>query len=416
MSARLGIAVKHRGGCATRAGGRCNCRPSYQAGVWDNRRGKKIRKAFPTLAAAKAWRQDALVALRRGTMTAPSQTTVAAAAEALLEGMADHSVRNRKGDPYKPSVVRSYERALRLRVLPELGRLRLSEVTRQEVQAFADGLLKDGIDPSTIKNTLNPLQVICRRAVRRGELAVNPTTDLEIPRSTGRRDRIAAPEEGSALIAALPAEDRAIWATAMYAGLRRGELRALRWSDVDLAGGVIRIERAWDDEEGVIEVKSRAGRRAVPIAAVLRDHLLEHRLRTGRDGEGLVFGAAVEKAFEPSTVNRRARAAWKVAELEHIGLHEARHTFASLMIAAGVNAKALSTYMGHASIAITFDLYGHMMPGNEAEAAGLLDAYLARAASQSQSARGKLEGLQTETSPLASECYDGAAESSTLSW
>ena len=60
--------------------------------------------------------------------------------------------------------------------------------------------------------------------------------------------------------------------------------------------------------------------------------------------------------------------------------HECRHTFASLMIAAGVNAKALSTYMGHAGVAITYDRYGHLMPGNEAEAAGLLDAYLDNAA------------------------------------
>lgn len=73
----------------------------------------------------------------------------------------------------------------------------------------------------------------------------------------------------------------------------------------------------------------------------------------------------------------RSRKAWETAGLERIGLHEARHTFATLMLAAGVNVKALSTYMGHASITITLDRYGHLMPGNEAEAAGLLDAYLA---------------------------------------
>jgi integrase len=69
---------------------------------------------------------------------------------------------------------------------------------------------------------------------------------------------------------------------------------------------------------------------------------------------------------------------WDAAELVPLGFHEARHTYAALMIAAGVNAKALSTYMGHANISVTFDRYGHLMPGNEAEAAGLLDAYLAR--------------------------------------
>jgi integrase len=78
------------------------------------------------------------------------------------------------------------------------------------------------------------------------------------------------------------------------------------------------------------------------------------------------------------TVNRRAQRAWKQAGLNPIGLHECRHTFASFMIAAGVNAKALSVYMGHASVTITFDLYGHLMPGNEQEAGRLLDAYLRR--------------------------------------
>ena len=67
---------------------------------------------------------------------------------------------------------------------------------------------------------------------------------------------------------------------------------------------------------------------------------------------------------------------WKAAGLERITFHQCRHTYASLMIAAGVNAKALSTFMGHANISITLDRYGHLMPGSEAEAAGLLDAYL----------------------------------------
>jgi integrase len=206
---------------------------------------------------------------------------------------------------------------------------------------------------------------------------VNPTSGLELPAVRGRRDRIASPEEASRLVEALPERDRTLWATALYGGLRRGELQALRWDDVDLANGVIRIERAWDVREGAIEPKSRAGRRTVPLAAVLRDQLVEHKQRRGSDE--LVFGRPDGKAFDGSTVDARAKAAWREAGLEPITLHEARHTFASLMIAAGVNAKALATYMGHASVTITYDRYGHLMPGSEDEAAALLDAYLARA-------------------------------------
>ncbi|HET8537586.1 MAG TPA: site-specific integrase [Solirubrobacteraceae bacterium] len=89
------------------------------------------------------------------------------------------------------------------------------------------------------------------------------------------------------------------------------------------------------------------------------------------------IGRSPERPFSPKTIHTRARRAW--VDLEPLTLHECRHTYASLMIAAGVNAKALSTYMGHASVVITYDLYGHLMPGNEAEAAQLLDALLDRA-------------------------------------
>ena len=377
MTRHVGILVRHLKACASRSGARCNCRPTYQASVWSAREERRIKKSFATLAEAKAWRADAQSAIRRGTMRAPSQVTLRDAAEAWLVGAREGSVRNRSGDRYKPSVVRGYETSLRLRALPALGGRKLSELRRSELQDLADRLLADGVDASTIRNTLMPLRAIFRRAVARGDVAVNPTTGLELPAVRGRRDRIASPEEAARLVEALPERDRALWATALYGGLRRGELQALRWNDVDLAKGVIRVERAWDVREGEVEPKSRAGRRTVPIAAVLRDHLAEHRQRAR--GSWLVFGRPDGKAFDGPTVDARAKGAWRAAELQSITLHEARHTFASLMIAAGVNAKALATYMGHASVTITYDRYGHLMPGSEVEAAALLDAYLGRA-------------------------------------
>lgn len=250
----------------------------------------------------------------------------------------------------------------------------------QDLQDFADRLCADGLDPSTVRNTLMPLRAIFRRAVARGEVAVNPTSGLELPAMEGARDHIASPVEAAALLAALPERDRAIWATAMYAGLRRGELLALRWEDVDLAADVIHVERSWDAKEGAVGPKSRAGRRTVPIPAALRDHLVEHRLRAGRH-VGLAFGTSYTQPFTPSNIRKRANAVWLRAGLEPIGLHECRHTFASLMIAARVNARALSAHMGHSSVTITLDRYGHLMPGNETEAANLLDAYLARSLS-----------------------------------
>jgi integrase len=311
-------------------------------------------------------------------MRAPSPTALGEAADAWLAGARAGVIRTRSGDPFKPSALRTYEQGLRLRILPELGRVKLSELTRNDLQDLVDRLVASGMSASAVGVTLLPVRAIYKRAVKRGEIAVNPTADLELPAVRGGRDRIASPDECSRLLERLPETDRPLWATAMYAGLRRGELMALRVEDVDLAAGKIHVRRSWDPSEGEIAPKSAKGDRRVPVPAVLRDYLDEHLISLGWTSE-LVFGSSAVSPFDPDQVRRRAAQAWKAAGVDGITLHECRHTFASLMIAASVNAKALSTYMGHANISITLDRYGHLMPGNENEAASLLDAFLARA-------------------------------------
>jgi integrase len=182
----------------------------------------------------------------------------------------------------------------------------------------------------------------------------------------------------------------------MYAGLRRGELKALRDDDVDLGAGVIRVERGWDEKEGEIDLKTAAGRRRVPIALALRDILTEHRIRSGRSGAELIFGRTKSVAFNGKALQDRADTAWRKAGLGRITPHECRHTFASLMIAAGVNAKALSTFMGHANISITMDRYGHLMPGSEEEAAVLLDSYLQAQQQRAEEAARSATGVHGE--------------------
>ena len=375
-----GIIQRHHDGCTGR--GKCGC--GWQAWVWSARDGRKVYKTFPTQAAAKAWRQDAAVALRKGTMRAPEKTTLREAAAEWVEGARTGAVRTRSGTRYKPSTLRGYEQALRDFVLPELGVARLSDVRRVDLQRFADRLRGTGMDASTIRNAIAPVRAIYRLAVRDERVAVNPTSGLELPAPEGRRDRIVDPCEAAALLAALREQDRAVWACAFYAGLRAGELLALRWEDVDLGAGVIRVERSWDAKSReYVTPKSKAGRRTVPIFGPLRPYLAAHRLRQGRL-HGLVFGRSAEEPLDARALVRRAATDWKRAELAPIGLHEARHSFASTLIAAGVNAKSISAYMGHASITITYDRYGHLMRGNEEEAVERVDAYHARRAMGAQ--------------------------------
>ena len=124
-----------------------------------------------------------------------------------------------------------------------------------------------------------------------------------------------------------------------------------------------------------------------------------------RQGSELIFGNTPSDPFTPNRLQGRADDAWKQAGLERLTPHDGRHTFASPMITAGVNAKALSTFMGHAKIGITLDRYGHLMPGSEAEAAGLLDVYLTaeskRAEEAARGAGGVLTGAPTGASRLS---------------
>lgn len=386
-----GIVRRHSSGCPAKRGKPCRCKAGYEAWVYLPHEKRKLRKTFARKAEAKSWRAAALTAVNKRTLQSPSRMTVEQAAWLWLEAAHSGAVRDRSGHTYKPGTLREYQRALRLRVLAEFGDVRLSELTRAEVQGFVDRVLGEGLSPSTVANTLNPLQAIYRHAVRRDMVAVNPTREVELPADRGRRDRIASDDEAERLLAALPASDRPIWATAFYAGLRWGELQALRPGDVDLASCEITVQRSWDQYEGPIPVKSKAGDRTVPIFDVLRSHLEAIEIDSGSE---LLFGRKDGEPFAPKSIADRAKHAWEQANeqereaakregrepvlLRPITLHECRHSFASLQIDAGVNPKAIQEFMGHATIEETFSRYGHLMPGAREEARKLVDAYFKR--------------------------------------
>jgi integrase len=371
-----GIRRRHSKSCRSHEGGPCNCNAGFEASVFD-RSGQRIRKSFATAAEAKAWRSDMSLAVRRGKSIVPSKVTLREAAAEFMRLAEEGQVRARNGRPYSPSTLRGYRRQLDKYLLPDLGALKLTEIRRRDVQDLADRHLAQGFSASSIHNALAPLRAVYRRAVQREVVAESPLRALVLPRAEGGRERIATAQEAAELIEALPEGDRALWACAFYAGLRRGELQALRWEDVDLGKSEIHVRRSWDEKEGAIDPKSAAGKRKIPLLGVLHDFLDELKLRTGREGEALVFGHTASEPFAISSVRYRALTAWRGRE--PIAFHECRHTFASLMIHAGVNAKALSTFMGHSNISITLDTYGHLMPGSRDEARALMDSYLATA-------------------------------------
>lgn len=143
---------------------------------------------------------------------------------------------------------------------------------------------------------------------------------------------MATPDESQRLVAAVPAVDRAAWALAWYGGLRLGEIRALDWANVDLEAGEIHVRAAWCNRtKQVTPPKTAKARRIVPIVGELRRVLLEHAMLTGRRTGRVVerAGGGVESG---DSLAWRAEQAWKAAGLARYTMHEARHTYASLMI------------------------------------------------------------------------------------
>jgi integrase len=352
-------------------------RKQFRGTAYDSRSHDHIRGSWTySPAEARSWRVDALAALKAGTLSADRGPTVGEAATVFIAGIEDGSITTRSGSRYKPGTVGGYRRDLIGRVVPAFG-ARLAQITLPDVQRWADTLASTGLAPSTVRNVINSMRALYAWALPRGLARINPTRGLRLLTGEQSRERIATPEEADALIAALPARLQASLGLAVWGGLRLGELLELDWSAVDLEGRTLRVVRSWDhNAHRFVEPKSKAGMRTVPIVERLAILLADHRVLQNQAG-GLLFpGEDPDAPMHPTSLRERIGKAWRKVGLQPLGFHEARHTAASLFIAAGLNAKTVSTYLGHSSITITLDRYGHLFPGSEIEARQVLDAYI----------------------------------------
>jgi integrase len=370
-----GITRVHSSVCArSKAGKRCSCQPQYRAEVHDPATKKRAYRSFPVLEQAQRWRTDQQSIVRAGRSITDSPTIPAAWTE-FEAGIRDGTVKASGGQNYRPAVIRAYESKARLYLTPRWPARKVSELRLIHVQQLVDELVASGAAAKTVRNTIVTLRAFYRFCIRREYCAANPCDHVELPSGGVPRDRIATTAEALDLLAAVPERDRAIWACAFFAGLRRGELLALDWSNVDLAERVLRVTCSYDPGSQTYGVpKTRRGTREVGIPRLLVPYLAALD-RT----EGLVFGPTGQTPFGAPKLHERAYAAWDAAGLERISLHSCRHTFVSHMIAAGVNIKRISEWAGHSSIQVTLDVYGHLLPGNRETVLEQLDAYHAAA-------------------------------------
>lgn len=289
----------------------------------------------------------------------------------------------------RPSTYILYRQLLSRHVIPTVGHLPLAKLSPQDLTSLY-GTLSRSLAPRSVGHVHRVLHRALRDALRWGLVARNVCDAVSPPKVPRQEMHVLDPEQARALIAAVDGDPlEALYVLAVTAGLRQGELLALKWRDLDADAGQLTVCRSvrWFTGLGSIEgqPKTKSGRRSVLLAplavAALRRHRTrqtEQRLRAiAWDDLDLIFTNEVGRHIEATNLVRRSfRPLLDRAELPSIRFHDLRHTAATLLLGQGVHAKIVSEMLGHSNIAITMDLYSHVTPTMQADAASKMEALL----------------------------------------
>jgi integrase len=314
---------------------------------------------YYTKRTAEAWLRDVLDEARRGTLPGMVRTgaTFADAAAEYLRWIEHDRAR-------KPSTVRDYQSIINAHLLPAFGPQRLEDITTEGVERWAAGLTAGGrMNNRTKLKILTVLHGVMKRAKRVWKLPRNPITDVEKPVQTHRTGiDVFSPEDVMALVrAAASDQDAAIYLTAAFTGLRRGELVALRWRDVDFARRHVRVTASYTERSLTTPKSGKA--RSVPLAPVVAEALARLGQRDELVGESdLVFPGLAGTYLDASALYRRYKTALVRARLRDLRFHDLRHTFGTQVIGnPRVSILQLKEWMGHADIDTTMK-YLHFAP------------------------------------------------------
>ncbi|MFC3689954.1 tyrosine-type recombinase/integrase [Aquipuribacter hungaricus] len=251
----------------------------------------------------------------------------------------------------------------------------LLSVTHSGVVAWVSGLTNSGLSGSTVRHAHRVLSMLLGAAVLDGRIVRNPASGVRLPRAATSDKRFLSHEEVAALATAAGSPFDTVVLVLAYTGLRWGELAALRVSDVDLARGRLSVQRSMTEVSGraIIGTPKNHQRRTVPVPAFLLARLDEHL--QGRAAGDFAFpsrqGAVLRNGNFRSQVFDAAATS---VGLDGLTPHELRHTAASLAVAAGANIKAVQRMLGHASAAMTLDVYAGLFGDDLDDLARRLDA------------------------------------------
>ena len=358
--------------------------------------GKRRLKTFTKKKAADNFAATASVEIRAGIHTADSASKTIAEAGRLWLETGDKAGLER-------STLAAYRQHLKLHIEPYLGNVKLSQLSAPMVREFEDTLARGGMpegaepQPRTrtmVRKVRVSLSSLLSDAQERGLVSRNVVRDLRRTRARGverkaeRRQKgklkigldIPTRDEIKAIVEAAKGRWRPILLTAIFTGLRASELRGLRWADVDLEKRELHVRQRADRYSAIGKPKSEAGERTVPLTPIVANTLREWKLACPNSEAGLVFPSTgglvehhkniVERGLVPTMIAAGVAIndGEKIMRAKYTGLHALRHFYASWCINRRVDgglelpAKVVQERLGHSSIIMTMDVYGHLFP------------------------------------------------------
>jgi integrase len=361
-----------------------------------DQRGERHIKTFNRKKDADAFEAVVGVDVRRGIHVPDSQSIMVAEAAKLWLTSCEAAGLER-------STLSAYQQHVGLHIVPVIGAMKLSQLSVPAVRAFEDALRKDR-SQAMVRKLRSTLGSILADAQERGLVGQNVVRHLGTHRrgKEARADKrqgklkigvhIPLPEEIRAILAVLSGRWRPLLLTAIFTGLRASELRGLRWVDVDLKRGELHVRQRADHYNAIGRLKSEAGERIVPLPPLVVNMLREHRLACPKGELDLVFPNTKGNVESYSNIIKNGLIPTVVAagvvdthgKAKYTGLHALRHFYASWCINRRVDGglelplKLVQARLGHASIGMTADRYGHLFPRGDdgAELAAAEKAFL----------------------------------------
>jgi integrase len=350
--------------------------------------GKRRRKyVYGRTAEEVQRRKNALLHdLDKGLPLANDRITTASYLDRWLEDVVKPNLR--------PSTYASYVERIRTHIAPDLGRIPLARLRAQDIQRFLNRKLAGGrLKPVSVGYLHRILRSALTQAVKWGLVTRNEATLVDAPRVERVERNILDLDEARAFLAAVKGDRlEALYTVAFAIGLRRGEALGLQWSDCDLTSGTVTIRHELQRIDGTLQLmeyaKSRSSRRVITLPGqtleALREHRrrqLEERLQAGPLWNGgadsdYVFTTGNGTPLDGRNVLRYFQNALKRAGLPHQRFHDTRHACASLLLAQGVPDYVVMGILGHSSISVTKNIYAHVYPTAQRDAAERMNAAL----------------------------------------